>query len=47
MKFRSTYRKTIQNLKFKNKEIFIRTEMKKYKNNGINKIGFIKNICYK
>jgi len=41
MKLRCTGK--LQNLKSKNKEIFIKTEMDKYKNNEINRLEFIKN----
>ena len=37
----------LQNLKSKNKEIFIKTEMDKYKNNEISRFEFLKNVCYK
>jgi len=34
-----------QNLKSKNKKICIKTEMEKYKNNTINRLEIIKNVC--
>lgn len=37
----------LQNLKYKNEEIFIKTGTDKYKNNEINRLEFINNVCYK
>jgi hypothetical protein len=36
----------LQNFKSINKEIFIKTELNKYKNNEIHRIELIQNICY-
>jgi soluble P-type ATPase len=45
VKLRSTDKK--QNVKSKNKETYIKTEIEKYINNEINRLEFIKNVCYK
>jgi hypothetical protein len=42
MKLRSSNK--LQNLKSKNKEIFIKTEMDNYKNNEISRFEFLKNL---
>jgi hypothetical protein len=44
VELRCTYK--LQNLKSKNKEILIKTEMDKYSNNEINRWEFMKNVCY-